>query len=83
MSLSNNAAVIAEKNFCPYLMVQWNRHFLCIQGHPEWITNYSRARSNDRRVIIPAPRIEAGLASLHTELNNTLFARWIIDFVRQ
>lgn len=82
VSLPEEATVIAESDFCPYFVVQWNKHFLSIQGHPEWNTGYSRALMNERRAIIPAERIEAGLNSLSLEPDNTLFTHWVLDFVK-
>ena len=64
VSLPEEATVIAESDFCPYFVVQWNNYFLSIQGHPEWSTDYSKALMNERRAIIPADRLEAGLSSL-------------------
>ena len=82
ISLPSEARVIVESDFCPYFVVQWNRHFLSIQGHPEWNTNYSRSLMNERRAIIPAERIEMGLNSLCLEPDNKLFTKWILDFAR-
>lgn len=82
ISLPKEALVIAESDFCPYFMVQWNRHFLSIQGHPEFSADYSRAMMNERKAIIPAQRIEAGLESLSIEPDNALFTHWIMDFVK-
>lgn len=80
-ALPDDAQVIAESDFCPFFMVQWSDHFLSIQGHPEWDTAYSRTLINERRAIIPAERVEAGLGSLLSEPDNRLFVRWIMDFV--
>ncbi len=80
--LPDDALVIAESDFCPYFVVQWNGHFLSVQGHPEWQTDYSRALMIDRKDIIPAERIEQGLSSLNIEPDNALFTHWIMDFVR-
>jgi len=82
MTSTNEAMVIAESNFCPYFVVQWNKHFLSIQGHPEWIADYARTRINDRKSIIPSQHIKKALESLHTELDNTLFAHWVMCFVK-
>lgn len=79
--LSEGAVVIAESDFCPYFVVQWNDHFLSIQGHPEWSRDYAEALMLERRAIIPAPRVEEGLASLRLETDHHLFVRWIVDFV--
>lgn len=83
LNLPEDALVIAASDFCPYFFVQWSKHFLSVQGHPEFSPEYSRAMMNMRRTIIPAERIEVGLASLSLDLDNALFARWIMDFVGQ
>lgn len=80
--LPSDSKVIAESDFCPYFVVQWSDHFLSIQGHPEWITDYSGALINDRRDRIPADRVDAGLKSLEREPDNSLFIQWILDFVQ-
>ncbi len=81
-SLPDEAIVIAESDFCPYFVVQWNNNLLSIQGHPEWNTDYSKALMNERRAIIPADRIEAGINSLSLKPDNTLFTKWVLDFVK-
>ncbi|MFT5294502.1 MAG: GMP synthase-like glutamine amidotransferase [Colwellia sp.] len=81
--LPQGAMVIAESDFCPYFMVQWDDHFLSVQGHPEWNKLYSKTLMNDRRSIIPVKRIEQGLASLEKNINNQQFARWIINFAKR
>jgi len=74
--------VIAESDFCPFFMLQWNDHFLSVQGHPEWNRDYARALLEDRRGRIPDQVIEAGLAALNERApDNRLFAGWIMDFV--
>lgn len=75
------ASVIAESDFCPYFIVQWNDHFLSIQGHPEWHRAYSKALINRRRGIIDPARIEQALATLALQPDSELFARWALDFV--
>lgn len=81
-TLPENALVIAESDFCPFFMVQWNDHFLSIQGHPEWNRAYAGALINERRALFTPGQIAAGLASLDMKPDNELFARWILDFVR-
>lgn len=82
-SLANGAKVLAESDFCPYFIIQWNNHFLSIQGHPEWNKEYSRALMYERRAIIPEDRLEEGLLSLRLVPDNQIFAQWIVDFVTQ
>jgi len=80
-TLPKTALVIAESEFCPYFMVQWNDHFLSVQGHPEWTTAYARCRINDRRAIINPERIEAALTSLAIQPDSRLFVRWVMAFL--
>ena len=80
--LPDNTKVIAESDFCPYFIVQWGDHFLSVQGHPEWVTDYSRTLINDRRAIIPADLVTTGLESLAINPDSALFIRWIIEFVQ-
>lgn len=82
MELPEQATVIAESEFCPYFVVQWNEHFFSVQGHPEWSRDYSRALMNNRRAIIPAERIERGCDSLSTAPDNALVVQWMLDFVQ-
>lgn len=79
--LPHDAIIIASSDFCPYFVVQWGNHFLSVQGHPEWLREYSRALMNRRRDLIGDKRIDDGLASLAIEPDNTLFTQWILDFV--
>jgi len=81
LSIPKGAIVIAESDFCPYFMVQWNDHMLSIQGHPEWVNEYSSALINNRRDIIPPERVNAGLFSLRLKPDNEVFARWMCNFI--
>jgi len=79
--LPAGSQVIAGSEFCPYFMVQWNAHFLSVQGHPEWSIDYSRTLINDRRQLFPEETIEQGLLSLDQIPDNNQFAEWVKQFV--
>ena len=79
--LPADALVIASSAFCPYFVLQWGKHFLSIQGHPEWPPAYARALLNHRRQLLGNDVADAGLASLRMVPDNALFARWVLDFV--
>lgn len=82
MELPEDAKVIAESNFCPYFIIQWNNHFLSVQGHPEWPKGYSEALMNLRRgTLIPEERVARGLDSLQLDVHNVLFVRWVMAFL--
>lgn len=82
VELPADTLLIAENDFCPFFIVQWGNHFLSIQGHPEWTSDYSRALMNDRRDIIPAGIIDTGMNSLQVNPQNDLFVEWIMDFMQ-
>lgn len=77
-----HAQIIANTDFCPNFMLQWNAYFLSIQGHPEWSNDYSRALMTDRQGIIPARCIKKGLESLEIKSDSGLFTQWIVDFAK-
>lgn len=82
ISLPEGATVIAESDFCPFFIVQWNDYFLSIQGHPEWTRDYAKTLMNERRAIIAPSVIAAGLQSLSRIPDNDCFVRWVINFVK-
>jgi len=77
-----DAQIIANTDFCPNFMLQWNDHFLSIQGHPEWSNDYSRTLINERKAIIPADRVAKGLESLSIPSDSVLFTQWMVDFAK-
>ncbi len=83
IALPEGATVIAESDFCPFFMVQWNGYFISIQGHPEWHRDYAKTLMHERRAIIGPTVIEAGLQSLAKKPDNDYVARWIINFVKE
>ncbi|HEB95420.1 MAG TPA: GMP synthase [Sedimenticola thiotaurini] len=82
VATSGDPLVIAGSDFCPLFMVQWNHHFLSVQGHPEWDAGYARALIGERRHLLPTERVEAALRSLQQPPDNTLFAHWALRFIR-
>jgi len=80
--IPDGSSVLAESDFCPYFIVQWNDHFLSIQGHPEWNKEYSNVLMDDRVDRIPAETIASGKASLTIEPDNQIFTQWMLDFVQ-
>ncbi len=74
--------VLAGNDFCPFFMLQWNGHFMSVQGHPEWHADYARALLEDRRGRIDAQLVERALLELQQEQpDNRLFTRWIMHFI--
>ena len=80
-SISDDAKLIARSSFCEYFCVQWSKSTISVQGHPEWKKGYSRDLMNDRRDRIEEGVIEAGLASLSSEIDNLVFNQAILNFL--
>ncbi len=82
-ALPAGAEVLASSRFCPYYMVQYNRHLLSIQGHPEFSKPYINALMDRRGDRIPAERIREGKASLAAPVDDRLCMQWIVNFFLQ
>lgn len=72
--------VLASSSFCSYYMLAYGDHFISIQGHPEFTKDYSSALIDIRQEIIPFNRVQEGRASLTTNLDDQLIARWLVNF---
>jgi len=75
--------VLMSNEFCPYSMFQVDSHFLGMQGHPEFSTQFSSAIMALRRDKIPADTINTAMASLSKEADDKLVTLWILAFLRQ
>ena len=73
--------ILASSSFCPYYLLMVGEHFISVQGHPEFSKEYSSALMDFRRKLIPIERIQKGLASLQTDADDQLMARWIVSFI--
>ncbi|MGI9287151.1 MAG: glutamine amidotransferase-related protein [Pseudomonadales bacterium] len=81
-SLPEATEVLARNDFCPRYMLQRGKHMMTVQGHPEFTADYSRALMDARKHIIPASRIEEGVASLGVEIDSSAMAVWIAHFIK-
>ncbi|MDI9818033.1 MULTISPECIES: GMP synthase [unclassified Legionella] len=82
VELPLGAEVLASSDFCPFYMMQIGNHFLTIQGHPEFSKAYSQALIEDRRNILGKEVSEQGLMSLELKADDGLFAKWMVNFLR-
>ena len=76
-----NLDVIASSSFCPYYMLTYGKHFLSIQGHPEFTTAYSSALMEVRQKQFSSERLQEGIASLQANTDDQLMAQWIVNFI--
>ena len=74
------ARCIASSESCPNAIIGLGSSMIGFQGHPEFTPEYARALLELRRGVIPAERIDAGLASLVMALDSDYVFRSIADF---
>lgn len=78
---AKGAEVLASSEFCPNAVCQLGGHILTMQGHPEFMSDYSRAIMEFRREIITEPVYESGIASLAEQPATDRMASWILTFL--
>jgi len=78
---AQGARVLAGSNFCENAVCQIGDHILTFQGHPEFVSAYSREIMEFRREMIGEQAYTTGMASLATEPQGQRVARWIINFL--
>jgi GMP synthase-like glutamine amidotransferase len=79
---ANGATVLASSDFCENAVVQLGDHILTFQGHPEFVSGYSREIMELRREAIGESVYANGVASLSKEAEGDRVARWIVSFLR-
>jgi len=80
IKLPEKARCIAGSEACPNAIIGLGSSMIGFQGHPEFTPEYARALMELRRDVIPADRIDAGLASLAMVLDSEHVFRSIVDF---
>lgn len=81
IKLPKQAQVLTGNQFCPYYMIQIDEHFLGIQGHPEFSTEYSKALMFSRKDRIPKPVLDKGVQSLNQVPDDLAVMQWILCFL--
>lgn len=77
-----DAEVLGGSDFCPNGIYQIGTHILSLQGHPEFLSAYSREIMEFRREIIGEAVYQAGVASLEQAPATERMAGWIVDFLK-
>jgi GMP synthase-like glutamine amidotransferase len=75
--------VLMGNDFCPYAMIQVGKHFLGLQGHPEFTRVYSKALMKRRKAVIAKRAYQQGIDSLTQQADDQLMVNWIICFLKQ
>lgn len=79
--VAEGTRVLAGSDFCPNAVCQIGDHILTLQGHPEFLSGYSREIMDYRREIIGEVVYTAGIASLKEQPATARMARWILQFL--
>jgi GMP synthase-like glutamine amidotransferase len=74
--------VLAGSAFCPNAVCQIGDHVLTMQGHPEFVNDYSREIMEFRREIIGEATYNAGVASLAEQPATERMANWMLRFLK-
>ena len=82
MDNAESAQVLASSEFCPNAVCQIGDHILTLQGHPEFVSDYSRAIMDFRRAMIGEEVYRDGVASLADAPETARMAGWIVNFLR-
>lgn len=80
---ATGSVVLAGSDFCPNAVCQLGDNILTFQGHPEFVSGYSRDLMQLRREILGEEVYQQGMASLAQTTDQVDVARWIIDFMRK
>jgi GMP synthase-like glutamine amidotransferase len=80
--LPENSVVIGRSDHCPVAMFRVGDSMLGIQAHPEFPKAYSKALLLDRVERIGEERAHAALASLGQPTDESVVARWIVEFLK-
>jgi len=76
------AKVLMGSDFCPNYMIQVDKHFLGIQGHPEFSREYSKALMLSRKDRIPGLVLDKGIKSLDQTPNYVVVMQWLLAFIK-
>ncbi len=83
-TVPETATILASSQGCDYMMLQYDNHFLSIQGHPEYSLDFAKALLNVRQSEFPAKRLEKGLLSFsENEMNGEFLFAWFANFLTE
>jgi GMP synthase-like glutamine amidotransferase len=79
--LPEDGVVIGRSDHCPVAIFRAGDSSLGIQAHPEFPKAYSEALLLDRVERIGEERVKAALASLDQPTDESVVAKWIVEFL--
>jgi GMP synthase-like glutamine amidotransferase len=81
--LPQGATSLASSDFCSIGAFAKDQHIFCLQGHPEFPADYSRALLEVIRERVGEDRTKTALNSLSDKTDAAEIALWICDFFLQ
>ncbi|MGF1742478.1 GMP synthase [Vibrio profundum] len=81
VSLPKDTQVLAGSEFCPNYMLQVGKHFLGIQGHPEFNKPYTYDLMHARKAVIPSAVLDDAFTSLDSSIDSEVVTRWMLSFI--
>lgn len=82
LELPHGATLLASSAFCPVAAFAVGEHVLCVQGHPEFVEDYSAYLLNKRREQLGEEHYTASTNSLALGHDGLQMARMMVAFVK-
>lgn len=79
--MPDGARLIATSDFCPVSGFVMGNQVMTLQGHPEFLPDYSRDLMEMRRELLGKETFAKGIASLDKETDENKAAHWILNFL--
>lgn len=83
VALPANSTVLAGSDFCEVGIFKVGENMLGIQGHPEFLPQFSEMLMDARTDRIPADTIAAARETLNTPADTQELATWIYNFYKR
>ncbi|MCH9758862.1 MAG: homoserine O-succinyltransferase [Proteobacteria bacterium] len=80
--LPPQATLLAGSEFCPYAAYAIDQHVFCIQGHPEFLSDYVISILEYRKDDLSAETLAEIEKSCHESINRDTCAQWMENFFR-
>jgi GMP synthase-like glutamine amidotransferase len=81
VSLPKNATIHASSEFCPIELYSIDKNIICIQGHPEYDSNYMRYLIRNHSLNTSEITRMKALKSLEIELNSNETTNYLLKFL--
>ena len=79
--LPSGATLLAASDFCAYAAFSMGDHVFCVQGHPEFPADFSRALLEYRRDQVSAEALQAAADRCDLPVDSGVCADWIVRFL--